>query len=118
MLEFIPLLTYWEGVYWVERRRRYRPLGIGILRCGEFGKLVTGSHNLAESICDPYKNRFRMIKSTPNRKMIMDILFIPCIIRMLMLVGLDPSFLLKKYPPTSPSEKNSRIPFFLDAPVF
>src|ERR1044072_5722415 len=44
----------------------------------------------------------------------MEILLIPCIMRMLILVGRLGSFLRKKYPPTSPSEKNSlSLPFFL-----
>jgi hypothetical protein len=48
----------------------------------------------------------------------MDILLTPCIILMLMLFGLDGSFPLKKYPPTSPSRKKSRIDLFFFASLF
>lgn len=44
--------------------------------------------------------------------MAIEILLIPCIILMLMLVGREASFFLKKYPPTSPSVAESRQLFF------
>lgn len=43
----------------------------------------------------------------------MDILLIPCIIRILMLRGRVGSFFLKKYAPTSPSDRNPlKVNFF------
>ena len=57
-----------------------------------------------------------MRKITPSKKTMMEILFIPCIILIFMLEGLEGSFLRKKYPPTSPNVKNSLQLFFFSLP--
>lgn len=59
------------------------------------------------------RRRFRIRYRTPSKKTTIEILLMPCIILMLMFEGRDGSFLRKKYPPTSPREKNCfQPPFF------
>lgn len=59
-----------------------------------------------------YNRRLRIRYSTPSKKMTIDILLMPCIILILILEGREGSLRRKKYPPTSPSEKNSFQPCF------
>lgn len=79
----------------------------------------TGWNNRNTLIISSQSSLLRIRYRTPRRNTTIEILLIPCIIRILILLGRLGSFLRKKYPPTSPREKNCfHPPFFRESSVW